>query len=81
MATKKTAKGKKKPEKIARHKPEAISKLNPEFHRLLTASLAAGAVKGSCLWQDNQGGFHCTGGVTKDACDNLQGQFTPNGSC
>jgi hypothetical protein len=82
MATKKTSiKSTKKSAKTAKHKPEAIAKLNPQFHAVLTKSLAAGAVRGSCQWTDNQGGFHCAGGVTKDACDNLQGQFTPEGSC
>jgi hypothetical protein len=81
VATKNSANSKKKARKVARHKPAAINKLNPEFHGLLKTSLAAGAVTGSCQWMDNQGGFHCAGDVTKDACDNLQGQFTPGGSC
>jgi hypothetical protein len=80
MATKKTER-KKQPAKVAKHTTDAIGKVNPEFHRLLTANLTAGAPTGSCQWVDNQGGLHCAGGVTKDACDNLQGQFTPGGSC
>jgi hypothetical protein len=80
MANKKKAASNKK--KVTKHTPAAIGKLNPEFHRVLTASLAEpGEAKGSCRWTDPLGGFHCADNVTKAACDNLGGKFNPDGSC
>lgn len=82
MAKKKSAAKKTTKKRVTKHSAQAIAKFNPMFHSLLTMGLAdSGAVKGSCVWTDPMGNFHCVNNVTKAACDNLQGKFDPGGDC